>query len=47
MVFLLVLDVLDNPFQILRSETNDAIAALPFEGFRLNLVIDEVRATAF
>lgn len=47
MMFLLVLNVLNNPFQIPRSERNDPVASLPFERFWLNLVVDVIRAAAF
>ena len=44
----LILDVAHDPFQILRPETHDPIAGLPFQGFTIrNFVIDVMRACAF
>jgi hypothetical protein len=44
----LVADVVYHPFQILRAETDDAIAGLPIQHFAIDqLVIDVVRTRAF
>ena len=42
-MFFLIIDVIDDPFQIFCSEGHDHIATLPFESFRLNFVVDVVR----
>jgi len=46
-MFLLVFDVLDNPFQVFCAERDNAIAALPLERFRLNFVIYVIGTAAF
>lgn len=47
MMFLLVIDILDNPFQVSGTKANDAVSALPLESLWLDLVIDVVRTAAF
>lgn len=44
MMHLLILDVVNNPFQILGSKRHDAITSLPLQGFWLDLVVYVMRA---
>ena len=39
MMFFLILDVLDHPFEVFGTKGDDPITPLPFEGLRLDLVI--------
>ena len=47
-VLFLIADVVYHPFQILRAETNHAVAGLPIQDFAIReLMIDVVRTRAF
>ena len=47
MMVFLIIDVIDHPLQVFRSKCHDPVTPLPFESFRLNLVIDVIRARTF
>ena len=45
MVFLLILNIFDNPFPVSGAETNDPIASPPFERLGFDLMIDVMRTS--
>ena len=46
-MFLLILDVVNDPIQIFRPEGHYSVSSLPLERFRLNFVVDVVLTGTF